>query len=89
MGKAMNRKSFLCGLVALAVAPKSIAIDLVRPGIVSPAVEHLVCGKYIAGYMKMSKQLMANLPFLQETLPKILLRDFEKNINDETIPEMV
>jgi len=38
--------------------------------------------KYIAGWTKFSKQLMYALPFLQNTLPRILLRDFYKKEND-------
>lgn len=38
--------------------------------------------KYISGWSKFSKQLMYALPFLQNTLPRILLRDFYKKEND-------
>lgn len=38
--------------------------------------------KYIAGYARFSKQLMFALPFLQQTLPRVLLRDFYKKEND-------
>ncbi len=34
--------------------------------------------KYIDGYATFSKKLMSKLPFLQNTLPRILLRDFYK-----------
>jgi hypothetical protein len=38
--------------------------------------------KYISGWAKFSKQLMYALPFLQNTLPRMLLRDFFKKEND-------
>ncbi len=38
--------------------------------------------KYISGWVKFSKQLMYALPFLMNTLPRILLRDFYKKEND-------
>jgi len=38
--------------------------------------------KYIAGYARFTKQLMYALPFLQTTLPRMLLRDFYKKEND-------
>lgn len=38
--------------------------------------------KYIAGYARFTKQLMYSLPWLQTTLPRILLRDFYKKEND-------
>lgn len=38
--------------------------------------------KYISGWSKFSKQLMYALPFLQNTLPRMLLRDFYKKEND-------
>lgn len=38
--------------------------------------------KYISGFVRFSKQLMYNLPFLQNTLPRVLLRDFYKKEND-------
>jgi hypothetical protein len=37
--------------------------------------------KYIAGWTKYSKQLQRSLPFLQNTLPRLLLRDFYKKEN--------
>jgi hypothetical protein len=37
---------------------------------------------YIAGFATFTKQLMYNLPFLQGTLPTMLLRDFYKKEND-------
>jgi hypothetical protein len=36
---------------------------------------------YIAGFSRFSKQLMRQLPFLQNTLPRLLLRDFYKKEN--------
>lgn len=78
----MNRKSFLGGLVALIAAPKGIALAMTEKkaaSIIYSYTEVKTVAKYIEGYAKMSKQLMANLPFLQETLPKILLRDFKKS----------
>ncbi len=36
---------------------------------------------YVAGYARFSKQLMKHLPFLQQTLPRMLLRDFYKAEN--------
>lgn len=36
---------------------------------------------YIAGYVRFSKQMMKHLPFLQNTLPRLLLRDFYKKEN--------
>lgn len=41
-----------------------------------------VASKYIAGWTRISKQLMYNVPFLQNTLPRLLLRDFYKKEND-------
>lgn len=38
--------------------------------------------KYIAGFAQFSKQFARNLPFLQNTLPKMLLRDFYKEENN-------
>lgn len=38
--------------------------------------------KYIAGKVTFSKQLMFALPFLQNTLPRMLIRDFYKKEND-------
>jgi HK97 family phage major capsid protein len=38
--------------------------------------------KYIAGKVDFSKQLMFALPFLNNTLPRMLLRDFYKKEND-------
>ncbi len=38
--------------------------------------------KYIAGYARFTKQLMYALPWLQSTLPRMLLRDFYKKEND-------
>lgn len=37
--------------------------------------------KYIAGFARFSKQLRRNLPFLQNTLPRLLQRDFYKKEN--------
>lgn len=37
--------------------------------------------KYVAGFARFSKQLRRNLPFLQGTLPRLLLRDFFKKEN--------
>ncbi len=34
--------------------------------------------KYIDGYATFSKKLISKLPFLNKTLPRILLRDFYK-----------
>ena len=45
--------------------------------------------KYIAGYATFSKQLMYNLPFLNNTLPRMLLRDFYKKENDYIYDTMV
>lgn len=41
-----------------------------------------VASNYIAGKVTFSKQLMFALPFLQNTLPRMLLRDFYKKEND-------
>jgi hypothetical protein len=38
--------------------------------------------KYIAGYATFAKQLAYNLPFLENTLQRMLLRDFYKKEND-------
>jgi hypothetical protein len=38
--------------------------------------------KYIAGFARFSKQLMTNLGWLQNTLPRLLQRDFYKKEND-------
>lgn len=37
---------------------------------------------YIAGFVTLTRQVMFNLPFLEQTLPTILLRDFYKKEND-------
>ena len=37
---------------------------------------------YIAGFVTLTRQVMYNLPFLQGTLPTMLLRDFYKKEND-------
>lgn len=37
--------------------------------------------EYIAGYARVSKQMMYSLPFIQGTLPRLLLRDFYKREN--------
>lgn len=37
---------------------------------------------YIAGFVTLTKQVMFNLPFLEQTLPTFLLRDFYKKEND-------
>jgi Phage capsid family. len=37
---------------------------------------------YIAGFARFSKQLMTHLPFLMNTLPRMLQRDFYKKEND-------
>lgn len=36
---------------------------------------------YVAGFARFSKQMMRNLPWLNGTLPRLLLRDFYKNEN--------
>lgn len=36
---------------------------------------------YIAGYARFSKQMMYQLPFIQNTLPRMLMRDFYKKEN--------
>lgn len=48
-----------------------------------------VVSKYIAGWTRVSKQLMYHLPFLQNTLPRMLLRDFYKKENDYLYDAMV
>lgn len=48
-----------------------------------------VVSKYIAGWTRVSKQLMYHLPFLQNTLPRILLRDFYKKENDYLYDAMI
>ncbi len=45
--------------------------------------------KYIAGWALISKQFMYNLPFLNNTLPRMLLRDFYKKENDYLYDTMV
>jgi hypothetical protein len=45
--------------------------------------------KFIAGFAVFSKQLMYNLPFLNQTLPRMLLRDFYKKENDYLYDTMV
>lgn len=44
--------------------------------------EMKVASNYIAGKVTFSKQLMFALPFMQNTLPRMLLRDFYKKEND-------
>lgn len=48
-----------------------------------------VVSKYIAGWTRVSKQLMYHLPFLQNTLPRVLLRDFYKKENDYLYDAMI
>jgi hypothetical protein len=48
-----------------------------------------VVSKYIAGFAVVSKQLMYHLPFLQNTLPRMLLRDFYKKENDYLYDAMI
>jgi len=48
-----------------------------------------VVSKYIAGWALISKQLMYNLPFLNNTLPRMLLRDFYKKENDYIYDAMI
>ena len=43
--------------------------------------EVVTVNKYIAGYARFSKQLMKNLPFLEGTLSRMLMRDFFKAEN--------
>lgn len=43
--------------------------------------EIVTVNKYIAGFARFSKQLMKNLPFLEGTLSRMLLRDFFKAEN--------
>lgn len=45
--------------------------------------------KYIAGYATFSKQLMYHLPFLNNLLPRMLLRDFYKKENDYLYDTMI
>jgi hypothetical protein len=45
--------------------------------------------KYIAGWALVSKQLMYHLPFLNNTLPRMLLRDFYKKENDYIYDAMI
>jgi len=45
--------------------------------------------KYIAGWALISKQFMYNLPFLNNTLPRMLLRDFYKKENDYIYDTMI
>lgn len=44
-------------------------------------VEDKKVNKYVAGTVKFSKQLMRNLPWLQTTLPRLLLRKFYEKEN--------
>jgi len=53
-------------------AKTQIDYDLSRVSVVSD---------YIAGWLKVSKQMMFQLPWLQGTLPRLLLRDFYKKEN--------
>lgn len=48
-----------------------------------------VVSKYIAGFAVVSKQLMYHLPFLQNTLPRVLLRDYYKKENDYLYDAMI
>ena len=72
----MKRSDFLKSLGGFAIAFSGVGkLAIVEtPVVVAPVVS----AKYIAGYMKVSKQLMANLPFLQATLPEVLLRDLKE-----------
>ena len=47
----------------------------------SDLTEVKVASDYIAGYARFSKQMMYQLPFLQNTLQRMLLRDFYKKEN--------
>ena len=77
----MNRGNFLKSLFVIAAAPKSLIKELAKPAI--NTVHSIDSAKYIAGYMKMSKQMMANLPFLQSVLPEMLMKNFEQKENDD------
>jgi hypothetical protein len=44
--------------------------------------------KYLAGYVTFSKQLLFNLDFLENTLPRMLQRDFFKKENDYFYTQM-
>lgn len=53
-------------------AKSQIDYDLTRVSVVSD---------YIAGFARFSKQMMYQLPWLQNTLPRLLMRDFYKKEN--------
>ena len=82
----MNRGGFLKSLFVIAAAPKSLIKELAKPAI--NTVHSIDSAKYIAGYIKMSKQMMANLPFLQSVSPEILMRYFEQKENDDFINQL-
>jgi hypothetical protein len=87
----MNRKGFLSNLfkatVAAAVGSKLDLIIPTKAEETKPLVWYRTTDtatlKYIAGHASFSKQLLMNMPFLQATLPTMLMRDFNKIEDDE------
>lgn len=79
----MKRGQFLKSLIGFVIAPAVAKVlpvgEVVRVANVQhDLVEVKAVAEYAAAYTRFSKQMIKNLPFLQDTLPKILLRDFEK-----------
>ncbi len=76
----MDKRSFLKklfqGAAVIAVSPTILA------EIGAKSTQLSVTNAYLAGYQTFSNQMISSLPFLQEQLPKILLRDFYKKEND-------
>jgi len=76
----MKRSDFLKSLGGFAIAFSGVGkLAIIESPVVAAPI---VTAKYIAGYVKMSKQMMANLPFLQSVLPEMLLKDYYNKEND-------
>lgn len=74
----MNRGSFIRNMFGAVAA---VTIGRYLP---TTTVTYKDAAK-VAPYARVSKQFMANLPFLQETLPRLLLRDLQEKEDEEFI----
>lgn len=70
----MNRGKFIRNVFGAFAA---VAVGKYIP--LATRVPDLEATKRIGGYLKVSRQLLSNLPFLQQTLSELLLEDL-KNI---------
>jgi hypothetical protein len=75
----MKRSDFLKALGGFAIAFSGVGkLAIVDAPVITVEA---VNAKYLASYTQFSKQLMRNLPYLQATLPGMMLRDFSKAEN--------